>query len=122
MPGMWKQVPKWLRDPNGPLTIRAAYLAAVLPWLTRFLRHSSKPEVIRIATALRGLLAPIFEAYGPLLEHANAQQLVRHSGCLYVYSSDIAAARWAWGMNLRRSLGVEMRDIDVDELATLEPD
>src|SRR5579871_2028984 len=33
MPGMWKQVPKWLQDPNGPLTIRAAYLPQVLPWL-----------------------------------------------------------------------------------------
>jgi D-amino-acid dehydrogenase len=122
MPGMWKQVPKWLQDPNGPLTIRAAYLVQVLPWLARFLRHSSQPEVIRIATALRALLAPIFDAYDPLLAHANAQQLVRHSGCLYVYSSDAAAARWRWGMNLRRSLGVEMRDVEVDELTTLEPD
>jgi D-amino-acid dehydrogenase len=122
MPGMWKQVPKWLQDPNGPLTIRAAYLPQVLPWLLRFLRHSSRQEVERIATALRGLLAPIFDAYGPLLEHANVRDLVRYSGCLYVYSSDAAAARWRWGMNLRRSLGVDLRDVEVDELATLEPD
>jgi D-amino-acid dehydrogenase len=122
LPGMWKQVPGWLRDPDGPLTIRAAYLPTVLPWLMRFLRHSRRDEVVRIATALRGLLAPIFESYAPLLAHANAQHLVRQSGCLYVYSSQQAASRWQWGMNLRRSLGVDLQDVDRDALEQLEPD
>lgn len=122
MPGMWKQVPGWLSDPEGPLAIRPAYLPFVLPWLLRFLRHSSRAEVVRIAGALRGLLAPIFESYAPLLAHARAQALVRHGGCLYVYSSDQAAARWQWGMNLRRSLGVQLRDVETDELESLEPD
>ena len=122
MPGMWKQVPRWLRDPLGPLTVRWAYLPRALPWLLRFLRHSSPDEVVRIATALRQLLAPIFDSYGPLVEHAGAQHLVRRSGCLYVYSSQQAAARWAWGMNLRRSLGVALREVGQDELEALEPD
>ncbi|MFZ4651034.1 MAG: NAD(P)/FAD-dependent oxidoreductase [Rubrivivax sp.] len=122
MPGMWKQVPGWLRDPSGPLTVRPAYAAAVLPWLMRFLRHSRRDEVVRIATALRGLLAPIFDSYAPLVEHAGAQHLLRRTGCLYVYSSAQAAARWKWGMDLRRSLGVELRDVGEEELAALEPD
>ena len=122
MPGMWKQVPRWLRDPLGPLTVRWAYLPRALPWLLRFVRHSSPDEVVRIATALRQLLAPIFDSYGPLVEHAGAQHLVRRSGCLYVYSSQQAAARWAWGMNLRRSLGVALREVSQDELEALEPD
>jgi D-amino-acid dehydrogenase len=122
MPGMWKQVPRWLADSQGPLTIRASYLPRVLPWLLRFMRHSSPQEVTRIAGALRGLLSPIFESYGPLIDHAGAQDLVRRSGCLYVYSSAEAAARWQWGMNLRRSLGVDLRDVNEDELVSLEPD
>lgn len=122
MPGMWKQVPGWLRDPDGPLTIRASYLPTVLPWLLRFLRHSTREEVVRIATALRGLLAPIFDSYEPLLAHAHAEHLVRKSGCLYVYSSNETSARWKWGMDLRRSLGVALRDVGEEELAQLEPD
>jgi D-amino-acid dehydrogenase len=122
MPGMWKQVPAWLRDPEGPLAIRPAYLPSVLPWLLRFLRHSSREEVVRIATALRGLLAPIFDSYGPLLERAAATSLVRRTGCLYVYGSPQSAARWRWGMELRRSLDVELRDVGEEELAHLEPD
>ena len=122
MPGMWRQVPRWLADANGPLAIRPAYLPLLLPWLARFLRHSRPAEVTRIASALRGLLAPIFECYEPLLERAGAQGLVRRTGCLYVYSSSEAARRWQWGMNLRRSLGVALRDIDAAELDALEPD
>lgn len=122
MPGVWKKAPAWLMDPLGPLTVRWAYLPAVLPWLLRFVKHSKPAEVVRIATALRGLLAPIFESYQPLLEHAGAQALVRRTGCLYVYSSREVAAQWKWGMDLRRSLGVALRDVDRDELESLEPD
>ena len=122
MPGMWKKAPAWLLDPLGPLTIRWWYLPIVTPWLARFIGYSSPAEVVRIATAMRGLLAPIFEAYGPLLEHAGAQDLVRRSGCLYVYSSRETAKQWQWGMNLRRSLGVDLRDVEEDELVELEPD
>lgn len=122
MPGMWKQVPGWLRDPEGPLAIQPAYLPFVAGWLLRFLRHSRPTEVVRIATALRGLLAPIFDSYAPLLERARAESLVRRSGCLYVYSSEQSAQRWQWGMNLRRQLGVQMDDVDRDALEALEPD
>jgi len=122
MPGMWKKVPRWLLDPLGPLAVRWWYAPVAAPWLMRFLQHSSRDEVVRIATALRGLLAPIFECYEPLLQRANASGLMRRSGCLYVYSGAEAARQWAWGMNLRRSLGVEMRDVAEDELVALEPD
>ena len=66
--------------------------------------------------------APIFECYEPLLQRANATGLVRHSGCLYVYSSKDIARQWQWGMDLRRKLGVELRDVGQDELEELEPD
>jgi D-amino-acid dehydrogenase len=122
MPGMWTRVPRWLLDPLGPLTVRWRYAPVVMPWLIRMLRHSSREEVTRIATALRTLLEPIFDCYDPLLSQAGAAHLLRRSGCLYVYSSREAAAQWAWGMQLRRSLGVQMIDVGQDELEALEPD
>src|SRR3546814_14829577 len=71
---------------------------------------------------MRGRLQPVFEAYEPLLQRAGGTGLVRRNGCLYVYSSRQAADQWKWGMDLRRSLGVELRDVDSDELAEMEPD
>ena len=121
MPGMWRRVPKWLLDPDGPLVVRPGYALAVLPWILRFLRASTKEEVARIAGAVRSLLEPVFENYEPLLQRAGASGLVRRDGCLYVYSDRASAERWAWGMDLRRSLGVEMREVGPEELAELEP-
>ena len=109
MPGMWKRVPRWLLDPQGPLTVRWRHAPLVLPWLVQMLQHSSPAEVTRIATALRSLLSPIFECYDTLVSHADADHLLRRSGCLYVYSSRAVADQWRWGMNLRRSLGVQAR-------------
>ncbi len=122
MPGMWKKVPSWLLDPLGPLVVRWWYAPVAAPWIARFLRASDRAEVVRIATALRNLLAPIFDCYEPLLQRAGAMGLIRRSGCLYVYSSRDIAQQWAWGMNLRRSLGVELRDVEEEELVALEPD
>lgn len=48
--------------------------------------------------------------------------LLRQNGCLYVYSSREMAQKWAWGANLRRSLGVEMQDVEGEALFALEPD
>ena len=122
MPGMWRRVPRWLLDPLGPLTVRWSYAPRVVGWLAAMLRHSSREEVTRIASALRGLMEPIFDCYEPLVRHAGAEALVRRTGCLYVYSSRDAAAQWRWGMDLRRSLGVELVDVDQAELEALEPD
>ena len=48
LPGMWKQVPRWLRDPDGPLRIAPGYLLHVLPWL---LLTTNKKETPRASPA-----------------------------------------------------------------------
>ena len=74
MPGMWRKVPQWLLDPDGPLTVRLRHLPSVLPWLAQFLRYSTKAEVVRIAAAMRDLLTPVFDSYEPLLQRAAAMR------------------------------------------------
>lgn len=122
MPGMWKKVPRWLFDPLGPLTVRASYLPVVLPWLVQFLRYGTRSEVVRIATALRALLDPVFDSYAPLVQRAGLETLIRQRGALYVYSSRAAARAWQWGMNLRKSLDVTLLDVDEAALEAMEPD
>ena len=58
LPGGWRKVPGYLRDPLGPLAIRWRYLPRLTPWLLRFLHAGSTVKrVERTARALRTLIA-----------------------------------------------------------------
>ena len=121
MPGVVRNVPRWLLDPLGPLSLRWSYLPAIAPWLVRFIRAGT-PEKVRIqARALRPLVGPTLDALRPLVSAAGAEDLVHRLGHLYVYRSaeSLGKDRLAWA--LRRENGVEIDEFDADELRQLEP-
>jgi D-amino-acid dehydrogenase len=121
MPGVINNVPRWLFDPLGPLSLRWSYLPAIAPWLLRFIRAGT-PDGVRVqARALRPLVGPTLEALRPLASAAGAEDLVHRLGHLYVYRSteSLAKDRLAW--ELRRENGVEIDEFDADELRQLEP-
>jgi D-amino-acid dehydrogenase len=121
LPGVFRKIPGWLMDPDGPLTIRPRYLPQALPWLLRF-AHSARPaRVAEIADALRALHRPVFECYEPLVRHAGCADLIRRTGTLVVYQSEQAflGSRREW--DLRRERGAEVRMLSSGELRELEP-
>src|SRR5258708_14799821 len=75
MPGLVKNVPRWLHDPLGPLSLRWSYLPAIAPWLVRFVRAGTSQKVRAQARALRPLLGPTLEALKPLVSAAGAEDL-----------------------------------------------
>ena len=42
MPGVIRNLPRWLSDPLGPLSLRWSYLPAIAPWLVRFMRAGTR--------------------------------------------------------------------------------
>src|SRR3954465_10037484 len=58
MPGGIRNVPKWLMDPLGPLSLRWRYLPTILPYLTRFIAAGTEAKAHVQACALRPLVAP----------------------------------------------------------------
>jgi len=121
MPGVIRNVPRWLFDPVGPLSLRWSYLPAIAPWLVRFIRAGTQEKVHAQARALRPLVGPTLEVLKPLVSAAGAEDLVHRLGHLYVYRSveSLEKDRLAW--ELRRENGVEIDEFDADELRQLEP-
>jgi len=121
MPGVIRNVPRWLFDPLGPLSLRWSYLPAIATWLLRFMRAGTPEKVRAQARALRPLVGPTLEALRPLVSAAGAEDLVHRLGHLYVYRSaeSLGKDRLAWA--LRRENGVEIDEFDADELRQLEP-
>src|ERR1700756_5027384 len=106
MPGVLAQVPPWLLDPEGPLSIRLRYLPQLLPWLFRFVR-AGRPELVRAqARALRSLLAPTVDMDRALAASVGAADLIQRSGLLIVYRSEASFAADAEANSLRAANGV----------------
>src|SRR6516164_7908084 len=84
LPGIWRNVPGWLADPLGPLTIRWRYLPRLAPWLWRFLRAgATEARVAATARALRPLLQDAPERHRRLAEEAGVGSLILRQGVLY---------------------------------------
>ena len=121
LPGMIRNVPRWLFDPLAPLALRWRYLPTIAPWLARFVRAGTPEKARAAARALRPLVGPTLSALQPLVRDAGAEDLVHRLGHLYVYRSaeSLEKDRLAW--DLRRENGVEVDAFDADELRQLEP-
>ena len=114
MPGVLRNLPRWLLDPLGPLSLRWDYLPALAPWLVRFIRAGALEKVHAQARALRPLVGATLEALLPLARQAGAADLVHQRGHLYVYRSaqGLEKDRLAW--ELRRENGVAVDTFDGD--------
>jgi len=121
-PGVLWNVPGYLADPMGPLTVRWSYLPRALPWLLRFLAASSSRHVERIADALRSLLKQTFDAYEPLVTHAGVGDLIRRSGYIVVYGTRAAYERDATAWKLRRERGVVIEELGAGEIKRRVPE
>jgi len=115
------RLPKILFDPLGPLVLRAAYLPRMIPWALRaaaILRPAALPRVLDAIAALNRLS---IDSYDPLLDAAQARDLMERKGSLMVYrtpsSLDAAAAR----MPAIRERGLRVERVDAAQLRELEP-
>ncbi len=121
-PGIMKQVPKWLLDPEGPLVVRPGYLPSALPWLTRFILAGRPAQFEKSGMALKPLTMTLFENLVPLAQSAGAEHLIRRVGQLHLYSTDVAFAGDARGRELRKANGVKLDTLGAEEIRQMEPD
>src|SRR5215510_13333444 len=121
MPGTIRNVPNWLADPLGPLSLRLAYLPSLMPWLIRFIRAGTPTKVAAQAQALRTLLQDGIETLAPLLRDAGASDLLQRVGHLFVYRTLAGwqSDRAAW--RLRADNGIRWDEFNAQELQQLDP-
>ncbi|SHJ45800.1 D-amino-acid dehydrogenase [Roseomonas rosea] len=123
VPGLWKQVPAFLRDPLGPLAIRWSYLPRALPWLWAYLRSGwTEARVLATARALHNLLADAPALHRALAERAGVGELIRRDGLMYVYPSRAEFEREAMGFRIRRAVGLRWKEIGPEEMRQLQPE
>ena len=121
LPGLWKNVPGWLMDPTGPLSIPPRYVPTIAPWLWQFQRASTMPRVNRIADALHTLLTTTIDKWRPLAAWAGVPELILQHGYAFTYASEAAFAADALGREIRVARAVKIEIIRGADVADFDP-
>ena len=121
LPGLWRSIPKWLLDPNGPVAIPPGYLPKFLPWALKFLRAGRLERVRAVANAMDALNRPNVDLYRHHLSGTGHEGLLRDSWYVHAYrkAADADLTSLAW--QLREAHGAPVEAIDGDELREIEP-
>ena len=123
MPGLWRKLPGFLRDPLGPVAIRPARLPAAAPWLARYLVAGwTEAQVRRTAAALHGLLHDAPARHAALAARAGRAELIRRDGLLYAFPDRAAFAAEALAWRIRADVGVRWEELDAAALREAEPE
>jgi D-amino-acid dehydrogenase len=120
-PKAWRNLPRWLMDPLGPLTIRPVYLPHLAPWLARFLLASSPSRIKASIGAIRSINAESLPAWKSLLSSLDLNGHLRENGILSVWRHQSAFLRSQDIVARQRSFGIEAEALSPAALAELEP-
>jgi len=121
IPGIWREAPGWLLDPDGPLAVRPGYFFKALPWLTTAVRSATEEAALATSRAMHALHGGTLEAYATLTRGTEAEDLIELSGQLYVSEKPGAAQGSALAQRMRAMAGVKTVALDWMEIRELEP-
>ncbi|HEY6434848.1 MAG TPA: FAD-dependent oxidoreductase [Acetobacteraceae bacterium] len=121
LPGMLPKVLGWLRDPLGPLAIRPSYFPRALPWLMRWIKCGQMSRVLEISDAMRALHRESLICWQELLGAELYRDLIRPSGQVHVWESDIETDTARIERQLRERQGIEAQELGADDLRQMFP-
>jgi len=120
MPGMIRNVPRWLLDPLAPLAVRPADAFKSIPFLARWLIASRPAAVREGVTALRALHRNTLTEYRFLLGDLYARH-VHEKGGLTLLPGEVPSAAEVLAAQLRTELGIVAQELGRDEIERLVP-
>jgi D-amino-acid dehydrogenase len=120
-PGTLTQIPGWMLDPLGPLSLRVRDLPQLAPWLARFLASSRPSQVERGTRALGTLMKTALADHQELVRRAGLDVYMRRTGSLYLYDSEAGyrASLAEWKERARH--GVDYRELTPAEAMDMVP-
>ncbi|WP_043839865.1 NAD(P)/FAD-dependent oxidoreductase [Muricoccus aerilatus] len=121
VPGIVRQLPRWLLDPSSPLAFRPTRLPGALPWLLRWLAAGRLGRVRSISAALHALHRDSFIEWRDLLGAAAADTLLRPSGQVLGMEAAARPAAAALDRDLREAAGISSELLDRPALEALFP-
>lgn len=121
MPGVWRNVPGWLLDAEGPLSVRPAFWPKMAPWGLRFISQSTEKKVREISDAMEILCGPSIKLYRQHLSGTGHEDLVTDSYYIHAFRNAEQANLEGLGYQIRTQKGADLQVIGGEEIRALEP-
>ncbi|WP_054005896.1 NAD(P)/FAD-dependent oxidoreductase [Cypionkella psychrotolerans] len=87
-PSIWRQIPGWMLDPEGPVRVRPGYMPRLVPWFLRFIA-ASRPSKLRELEAQGAVLCGRALAdTQALLRETGLEDQISEQGCLSLYTDE----------------------------------
>ena len=118
---MLRQVPGWLLDPLGPLTIPPAYLPQIAPWLFRFWRAGRGGQFDQGVAAQASLMKLAQAEWTALMRRSGTGAMLREDGSLELYESEREFAASLPGWTARERFGIPFEHLARTRLADHQP-
>ena len=120
-PDLLRRLPSLLFSRDSPLSLNPGYVLSHPGWMIEFLLNCRRRKVERIIRLLGKLLAQTYDGLDPLLDMANARDLLAQRGFMHVYvdQQEFDAAKPA--NQMRRQQGSNFVELDQADIRDLEP-
>ncbi|MCV2867445.1 FAD-binding oxidoreductase [Defluviimonas sp. WL0002] len=121
-PSVWRQMPGWMLDPEGPVCVRPSYLPKLVPWFLRFLA-ASRPAKLRELEAQGAALCK--RALGDtqtLLSEIGAAAELTETGCLSLYANEAEFRADRDHIEILERFGFDHEILGGNKLRDLEPE
>ena len=120
-PGMMRQLPKFLLDPDSPLSVKWWHLPRLAPFFLRLAAASRPSRIAASVGHLQAIASLAGEAHRALAREAGALDLFAARGPLFVYPSAASFAADGAPMEIYQRYGVTVARLGEDEIRQLEP-
>lgn len=87
-PSVWRQIPGWMLDPEGPVRVRASYMPRLVPWFMRFIAASRPVRLRALEAQGAALCARALDDTMALLRETGLQDQISDEGCLSLYADE----------------------------------
>ncbi|WP_368186228.1 FAD-dependent oxidoreductase [Aestuariibius sp. HNIBRBA575] len=119
---IWKQVPGWMLDPEGPVRISPRYFPKLIPWFLRFLKASRPSTVRHVEQAGATLSKRALSDTQTLLQELGLSAQISQHGSLTLYANETEFMADRERIDMLERFGFDYEVLDGRALHRLEPE
>ncbi len=121
-PSVWKQIPGWMLDPEGPVRVRPAYMPKLVPWFLRFIAASRPSRLRELEAQGAALCLRALDDTLDLLRETGLSDQISDEGCLSLYADEAEFKADREHIEILDRFGFPHEVIERQAIKALEPE